>query len=278
MKNRLLTAVVGIPIAIVCIIFADTVFFNIAVAAVTMIMVNELLNAEKCWDFKAAAVLCMAFAGLTPILSMPFFSEVRFAVATLFVFSLFLIYIAMNKSMSFDKICYMLVTTALASYSMSCMILLNDMDEKHGVVYVILSMFLPWISDAGAFFVGSAIGKHKLCPNISPKKTVEGAVGGLIITVISGVLFGLCYSLIMQKLTGEIITVNYVVMIFLSVACAVLAIIGDMAASLLKRQCSIKDYGSIMPGHGGVLDRFDSVLFVLPFLTAVFTYGLVLFN
>ena len=100
--------------------------------------------------------------------------------------------------------------------------------------------------------------KHKLCPEISPKKTVEGFFGGIAADVIFMVIFALIYSLIAHA------HVHYLWLIFIGIVCAVISVLGDLSASVLKRQQGIKDFGNIMPGHGGVMDRFDSVLFTVP--------------
>lgn len=120
----------------------------------------------------------------------------------------------------------------------------------------------------GAYFAGTFLGKHKLCPEISPKKTVEGFIGGLLS---NGVIF-VVINLIYVVFFVEGYKVNYVNTFILGLICAVLGTIGDLTASLIKRQCDIKDYGNIMPGHGGLMDRFDSVLFVVPFIYVYLNY------
>lgn len=277
MKSRILTAAVGIPFAILCMFLTQTIVFNIVVSLITLIIISELLSAGKCWDFKAAGITCMVFAGAMPILSRPSLSELRFLFGLLCIFVLFLCYIKQNKQLAFNKLCYMITTSCLVSFAMSCMVLLINLDEVHGVCYVVLSMALPWLSDAGAYFIGTAFGKHKLCPTISPKKSVEGAIGGVVVTVIIACIYCFAYQYIQGRWLGNVFSVNYVVVVIVAVAASLLAILGDMAASLLKRQCEIKDYGSLMPGHGGMLDRFDSVLFVLPFLTELIIYNVRLF-
>ena len=163
-----------------------------------------------------------------------------------------------------------------------------------GVLYVVFFSFhivlidqtadsdLIWLvflaafgTDIMAYFVGMAIGKHKLCPVVSPKKTVEGAIGGVLGTMVFGVVATLIYSIAanrMEAFTRSNIGVSmYVIIALLGCIAAVLGIYGDLFASVVKRQCGIKDYGTIFPGHGGILDRFDSVMFIAPFVTMVIT-------
>lgn len=134
-----------------------------------------------------------------------------------------------------------------------------------GMFYVWLPFIYAFGSDTGAYFTGSLIGKHKLTPELSPKKTVEGSVGGVLTAVIITVI----YSFLFNKFTGG----NYsYIYCGAAVVGAILSQIGDLAASSIKRYTGIKDYGKLMPGHGGVLDRFDSVIFTAPavFLVCIF--------
>ena len=133
-----------------------------------------------------------------------------------------------------------------------------------GLFYLILSLGGAWFSDTGAYFVGCAVGKHKMAPVISPKKTWEGAVGGVVVCLICMLLVGKAFELLIPGAS-----VNYLSLALLAPFASVISIIGDLSASLVKRQFGIKDFGNIMPGHGGVLDRFDSVLFVMPLIWGV---------
>ena len=133
---------------------------------------------------------------------------------------------------------------------------------------ILFVLFSAWFGDSGAFFVGTFLGKHKLCPTISPKKTVEGLVGG-IVTV--GVVMAI--TLVVYNVFG--LTehqLNYAVLIPLSMTASLVGVVGDLSASVIKREHNVKDFGNIMPGHGGVIDRFDSVIFVAPFLYVALTY------
>lgn len=125
--------------------------------------------------------------------------------------------------------------------------------------YLYLLIFIgAWMTDTGAYFVGVLFGKHKLIPAVSPKKTVEGAVGGVFGCVIGYAVYGLildkCFS----------VSVNYIALLILAVVIAVVSQLGDLIASYIKREQGIKDFGFIFPGHGGVMDRFDSIIAVAP--------------
>ena len=129
-----------------------------------------------------------------------------------------------------------------------------------GVYYILLPLVAAFSSDAFAYFAGLALGKHKLAPRLSPKKTVEGSVGGLC-----GAIVGcLIYALVMQF--GFALHVNYFAFVVYGVLGSVISQMGDLSFSYIKRQSGIKDFGTIFPGHGGVLDRFDSVIFCAPLI------------
>ena len=175
-----------------------------------------------------------------------------------------------HKKLPFDKLAVMVTVTCLVTLSITCLVSLKNMSTVHGICYVVMALMAAWIPDAGAYFVGTACGKHKLCPDISPKKTVEGAVGGLVVTAVVFVLYGMGYKYVMHTFKGIDFDVNYPALGVIMLIAAFISMVGDLSASLLKREYNIKDYGKILPGHGGVVDRFDSVYFVLPYIMLVF--------
>ena len=129
---------------------------------------------------------------------------------------------------------------------------------KYGMYIYALIFFCSWICDTCAYFTGWLFGKHKLAPVLSPKKTVEGAIGGVLGSVILCTIIGL----IMSFRTGEEKTIlPFVIIGFFG---SILSMIGDLAASAIKRNHDVKDYGNLIPGHGGIMDRFDSVIFIAP--------------
>lgn len=146
-----------------------------------------------------------------------------------------------------------------------------------GTFAISFAIFLPVFSDTFAYLVGSTLGKRKLCPSISPKKTVAGAIGGLLGSVLCAVTFFLLFDLYAVIPVGYVsfsdsVAVRAVVFVLLGIVGGVLAEIGDLAASRIKRTINIKDFGNIFPGHGGVLDRLDSIMFTLVMLFTAFTF------
>lgn len=146
-----------------------------------------------------------------------------------------------------------------------------------GTFAISFAIFLPVFSDTFAYLVGSTLGKRKLCPSISPKKTVAGAIGGLLGSVLCAVTFFLLFDLYAVIHVGYVtfsdsVAVRAVVFVVLGIVGGVLAEIGDLAASRIKRTINIKDFGNIFPGHGGVLDRLDSIMFTLVMFFTAFTF------
>jgi phosphatidate cytidylyltransferase len=152
------------------------------------------------------------------------------------------------------------VTVSITSLS-----LLRYLDRENGVWAVILVFVISWISDTAAFAVGSLLGKHKLIPEVSPKKTVEGAIGGIVFATFGSLLYGFGLDYIFEN-----VAVNYLVLGVCGAILAVVSQLGDLVASLIKREYGVKDYGNIMPGHGGLMDRFDSVIAVSTILLIIF--------
>ena len=145
------------------------------------------------------------------------------------------------------------------SFAFACLVWLRATTGPYRYLLVFIG---PWVSDTFAYLTGRAIGRHKLIPEVSPKKTVEGAVGGVVFAALAFVLCGW----IVKRFFAPSLSVNLLVMALSGAVVAVVSQIGDLAMSVIKRRYGIKDYGNLFPGHGGVLDRFDSVLLTAPVL------------
>ena len=141
--------------------------------------------------------------------------------------------------------------------------LLRIRNWADGQILLLIPFIMAYCSDTGAYFVGVTMGKHKMCPNISPKKSWEGFVGGIAIAVLGMAAFGL----VLDKGCG--FTVNYGLAVVYGLAGSLGSVFGDLSMSVIKRQTGIKDYGKLIPGHGGILDRFDSVMITAPLTEAL---------
>lgn len=135
--------------------------------------------------------------------------------------------------------------------------------SNNGIYYLLLILNFSSVCDMGAYFVGVSMGKTKLCPEISPNKTVEGALGGIISSVVVSLIITLCFGHF-----GKILPV-----LLLTIPLCAAGMVGDLFASIIKRKVGIKDYGNLIPGHGGVLDRVDSILFIAPLVFSLIILG-----
>jgi len=193
-------------------------------------------------------------------------------VIALYLVATVILTLYLHSTTPFEKIAFAVLSTLGISLSFNCLVLLRNSYNEAGLFYILVAFGSAWFADTGAYFTGMLLGKHKLCPNISPKKTVEGAVGGVVWNVGLLCLLAFVYTKIYAA-QGTILSVNYLNICILAVATAFAGMAGDLIASVIKRQIGIKDYGNLIPGHGGIMDRYDSILFTAP--TIYFVTGFI---
>lgn len=261
MKQRVLSGAVLVLFFAAIIVFNSSfpLALNLVVALISLASVFELVKAlglERKWFLCGPALLAAAV--------VPFCNEdwefLVYCVFTLLVFSAMIIY---HKETTFKEVGVLYSMVVLIPSALQTLVSLRNLSENHGMFYVLIAVLSAWVADAGAYFAGTFFGKHKLCPDISPKKTVEGAIGGLVVNVVVMLLCGVLFSELYYK--GEA-HANYLVLFVIGFFGSILSILGDLSFSLIKRSCHIKDFGQVIPGHGGMLDRFDSVIFTAPFV------------
>ena len=274
MVKRIVAGVAAALFGITIIVFRDTPAMSVVIAILTVLAAREI---EKVIGIKNKAIyfISLAFSGLVPLfyeyraeLGLEMISTpVIMAVYCIVIFTLMLTDFENTK---FEQVASVIIATTLVPWAFSTLIFLNDMsetypgkfDRHHDLFFILFGLFAAWLTDTFAYFTGRFLGKHKMCPNISPKKTVEGAVGG----VIGGVLSCVILFLIFDKYYFTLHTFGIVWVIIVSAVLSVIGMCGDLTASVVKRNFGVKDFGNILPGHGGVMDRFDSGLFVLAML------------
>lgn len=260
MATRIISAVVAIIFAVVVLMLNGTIVFNLTISAITALIIHELFKADKSLEFKISSYISLAYAFVTPIIAIRDSAEkILKPLTAIYILLMFLSYIWQYKKLKYEQLFFMTASTVFVTASMNCIVLMRNMGSD-GFFFLLFALCGAWFADTGAYFTGTFFGKHKLCPNISPKKTVEGLIGGI---VTDGILF-VVLNIIFR--TAYEFSANSVLMFFVGCISALLGTAGDLSASLIKRQCGIKDFGTIMPGHGGALDRFDSVLFVTHFM------------
>ena len=267
MVKRILSGIVGISFIIAVIILSGNipVIIDVFVAAVCAIAVGEFANATNTLKHWQISFPSMAFAVLYPML-MNYGTVLMIGyIYTAVMLSMMIFF---HQKISFREFAYIYSMTVIITVSLSTVIQMKDMDPAHPAFYFVITLALPWLADAGAYFVGVLLGKHKLCPSVSPKKTIEGAVGGTVVCVLATCGIGWLFA----DIVYQNISMNYVNLAVLSLIGSLLSILGDLSFSVVKRTFEIKDYGNLIPGHGGVLDRFDSVVVVSPFLYIMMAY------
>ncbi len=262
MKTRLITAGISAAVFLIVLFIPWSVALTVATSFICGVAVYEILSVTKVVQHRGLEAAAIVFAVIAP-----FFSRMNggwvFVLCLLYVLALVLLTIRYHESVSIDKVGIVFLLSVLISISLSCLSYLRTAGERDsdGLFYVFLALLTAWMADTGAYFVGTFFGKHKLCPRISPKKTVEGLIGGIAVSVLCSLLAGLVYE---RAVLGGAANVSYGEIFVLSLICAPLSVVGDLFASIIKRRCGVKDFGNMFPGHGGMMDRFDSLLFVLP--------------
>lgn len=271
MAKRLISAAIAIPLGIL-VLYIDNIYLLTGVmSALSVLATYEIFVATKYLKNIPVTIVSFAFVAFVPFafIIQPIREQIPY-VCLAFLFTLFIIMIFMHEKVKFEQVALVAFISVCIPLAMSSLAFTRIAFSEHGIFYVVFILVAAWIGDAGAYFIGTFFGKHKMAPTISPKKSWEGFFGGVVTSGVFGILLGLGYEWLDYLTTGvHHFTVNIWFLFVISLICAVLGVIGDFSASILKRQCMVKDFGHILPGHGGVLDRFDSVLFVAPFVYLV---------
>lgn len=260
MKKRFITGAVLIAVLIVMCIFADTDVFSAGLALVTLIGVYEILDCTKLKGNYFISIPLYLLAVATPFFMRHLRAEVFDHLPKLIIAMLLLVLYVMTVIIfSHGKLQIGEVFTGvlLSLYiigSLTCIMYVRDL--KNGEFYWIFLFIGAWVTDAFAYFTGRLFGKHKLIPDISPKKTVEGSIGGTVFCVLAFVV----YAIILRNAFS--IQVSVLMCAIIGFISAIVSQIGDLTMSAIKRHYGIKDFGKLLPGHGGILDRFDSIMAV----------------
>lgn len=281
MKTRIITSVVGLSLLAVVLAFFDTILFDLALSAICLIGMHEVYNAmgfgKKQWylfvplvPYTLLIMLTSSQAVRTLVLPISFLVVLYYNVCL----------IVKHQTLEFTKLSGLIYFSGVILFCFYSLIHLKRClpVAQYGydaVYFILLVLCFAWGGDTAAYFTGRALGKHKLAPIVSPHKTVEGAVGGVLGSMLAGVLLTVVYEALpgsLGALTVQVKAMHYLVILGMGAVASVLGILGDLFASAVKRQANIKDYGTIFPGHGGILDRFDSVMFIAPLVAIVVRY------
>jgi phosphatidate cytidylyltransferase len=257
MKQRIITAIFAFAFFIPLVLLGGPIF-TIGIYLIASIGLYELLrmreiqlfSVEGMFTWLALAVLLMPTSFAERVYEVVGYSKIEMAFAIVLILLIYTV-IVKNK-FTFDHAAFSVLGALYVGIGFFYLI----ETRMTGIQFVLYALMVIWTTDSGAYFIGRKIGKRKLWPEISPNKTVEGFIGGIVSAVLFACVFQYFYPL----------TSSYGMLIVVTVVASIVGQLGDLVESALKRHYDVKDSGKILPGHGGILDRFDSLLFVLPLL------------
>ena len=251
MQQRIITAIIALIILVPIIIYGGLPFiiFTYILATIGLYELMRMYTKNK-----TVLYICVSLPFMWVIIIQG--NESFLGLKELDVYNIFVVFIIVllvltvltKNTFSFEQASFVFFATLYISIAFSFLLTMRIA----GLNYFLFILFIVWATDSGAYFVGKSLGKRKLWPAISPNKTVGGAIGGIFLALIVGVVFHLVYPF--DYSIGYIIMISFII--------SIVGQMGDLVASAIKRHFDIKDFGKIFPGHGGVLDRVDSLLFV----------------
>ena len=277
MRTRIQVAVIGIPALLAIIFLLPPWVFGILLGAACALCSMEFSKATKVVFSTRTTVYCAISAFSIPLLfSLPFHLSSGLFVALLLLLALFaeaFLVFDTSKERPFSELCMLFFAGAVIPLLLGSLAILRAIPtgQLHGDsgvffdgrVYVMIPVIIAFISDAGGYFAGHAFGKRKLIEKISPKKTIEGSLGGFAAAFLGMLAFCLVMILVFGAQYSLLLVLVY------SIFGSAVTQVGDLAFSLIKREYDIKDFSDLIPGHGGMLDRLDSLVFLAPFITAL---------
>lgn len=263
---RYLTILIGAPLVILLFIYANQLIINIFVSIVSIITLREYYECFKRTG-KAKPTQWVGYLNCILITILQFVDKEKLYATMLIVLAMSMLLLFIEQIMTGGKktIVDIMVTIFGIAYVPFLLVFFTLLRDKQpmGLIYIAYIFTSAWGSDTFAYLIGKKFGKHKLTP-ISPKKTVEGAIGGIV----GALLFSLVYTVVMNNFMH--LSINYLHITIVTSVLAIIGEIGDLAASGIKRYCGIKDFSDLLPGHGGMLDRIDSLLLITPFAYILF--------
>ena len=260
MLVRIITSLVAVCVLVPVLIFSGTPVLPIAIGIATLIGVFEML---KCLGLYKKYYLSIPLYVVSLVLPSMFrylgdrvnVAMICFVFAAIYLVVVFIAVIWSHGKLLFSDALSMFCVCLYIIVAMNSILYVRDFGN--GGKYIYLLIFLgAWMTDIFAYFTGVFFGKHKLIEDVSPKKTVEGSIGGIVFCAASFVAFGVIVDVFFER------NANIIFLALSGVAVSIISQVGDLIMSVIKRHYGIKDYGKLFPGHGGMLDRFDSVLAV----------------
>ena len=259
MTKRILVSVIGVPFLLWVLFWAPESVLPVACSLLAMIGIYEGIWATGLVKHKGVLVLSLVYGGQFPF-SLYLAEDYGVPMVFFYVFALFVFALRSHYTLTLEKLGGAFFLTIIIPTFLCSFLRILHTSPEYGRLYLLVPFLAAYGSDTCALFAGMFFGKHKLAPEISPKKTVEGAIGGFL----GGIIFCVLYGVVVQTTMDR--SVSFVALAIYGALGSVVGQMGDLSFSYIKRQYKIKDYGNLLPGHGGVLDRFDSVLFAAPLM------------
>ncbi|PYZ93113.1 phosphatidate cytidylyltransferase [Salipaludibacillus keqinensis] len=257
MKQRLITGVIG-GAGFIGLIILGGIPFTLLMIALATIAMWELLRMKRIQPFSIRGATGMLFMWLLLIpenlVSLNWIHLQRLELFLLLIVVLLALTVITKNSFTFDEAGFVILASVYVGYGFHYFMYARFLDNGLWLIFFIL--VLVWATDSGAYFAGKRFGKRKLWPEISPKKTIEGSLGGTALAIIIGAIFTLFIP----------IFPSWGIAILFMLVVSLTGQLGDLVESAFKRHYAVKDSGHVLPGHGGILDRFDSLIFVMPII------------
>ncbi len=272
MKTRIITAAVLLCIFIPVVLLSHTFVYVVFAAALALVGAYEMLSCMKTAKNLKILIPSLIYGVLTVSLTrVESFDRMLVCLTFIYFFTLLALSVfgSEEERENLPENAFSALMIIYITFGFSMLVAVRDLDN--GVFLFPIAYASAWVSDTGAYFVGLKFGKRKLIPEISPKKTVEGFIGGIVSCVAVLMIYASFVGIFSP------VTPSYFWIFFCAVILSAASVVGDLIASMIKRRYKIKDYSHIFPGHGGVLDRFDSILITAP-LTYVLASITPLFN
>lgn len=256
MFKRILTSVVLLPVFVLLVLLGG-IYLRIAIAVLSLVGMSEIYAALSKKN-KSVHIIGYIFCIFYNMMIEDQLHRGLYVITSVFILTLLIFLVIKHDEINIIDCAVTMFGFYYVSFLLSNIYFVREFPQ-YGLYFVWLIFICAWASDTGAYFVGVNFGKHKLIPTLSPNKTIEGTVGGII----TAGLLALAYGFILSRFYG--LTQNIIwLLAIIGVIGSVLSQLGDLTASAIKRYTGIKDFGSLLPGHGGIMDRFDSVLFTAP--------------
>ncbi len=265
MKTRILAATILLPLLLLVVLVLPKIFTAVLFGLMAAIAARELMKGTGLVSHSRLTAYAMMMAFFVTLWSsMEMVYPLVLMGALAYFAALFGELLYSKATLRFEEVAISVVAGILIPFLFGATVRLHS--RTYGRILILLPFVISFLSDTGAYFAGRAFGKHKLAPVISPNKTVEGLFGGLLGAVVGVII----YCVVLQKAWD--LEVRYLYVSVYGILGSLGAVFGDLCFSAVKRQTGIKDYGNLIPGHGGILDRFDSMIVVAPLVELLMLY------